>query len=95
MNYKYSICHPDKYDIEYPDKVLTKDEVVEMVKNYKWLEILKSMDTIPDDTIYYSPSLDFECIGETKNFCFTATLENDQLKFSLWYNREIKYYTRF
>lgn len=89
MIYTYSICHPDKYKIEYPDKELNKDEVIEMIKEYSWLEILKSMDSIPDDKIFYSPSLDFKSIADNRHLGITATLENGIPEFSLWYNRPI------
>jgi len=54
MTYKYSICHPDQPKIEYPEKELNKHEVLEMIKNYAWDDILISMDDIPSDKINYS-----------------------------------------
>ena len=89
MTYKYSICHPDKPNIEYPEKKLNGDEVIEMIKFYPWLDILKLMDKIPDERIYYSPSLDFESSSDKRNLCITATLESGKPKFSLWYQRPV------
>ena len=90
MTYKYSICHPDKFEIEYPETELNSYEVIELIKYYSWLEILKSMDNIPDEKIYYSPSLDFENLSDKRSLGITATLENGKPEFSLWYNRPVK-----
>lgn len=91
MKYKYSICHPDQPKIEYSHIELNSEEVIELIKNYSWLEILKSMDNIPDDYIYYSPSLDFKCVSEERSLGITATLENGKPEFSLWYSRPVKF----
>ena len=90
MTYKYSICHPDKSEIEYPETELNSYEVIELIKYYSWLEILKSMDNIPDEKIYYSPSLGFENLSNKRSLGITATLENGKPEFSLWYNRPVK-----
>lgn len=90
MTYNYSICHPDNENIEYPKKVLIEDEVLEMVKNYPWLDILKSMEKIPDEKIHFSPSLDFVHSKNKISLGISATLENNNPEFSLWYNRPVK-----
>ena len=90
MIYTYSICHPEKYKIEYPEKELNRNGVLEMITHYSWLDILKSMDDIPDDKIHYSPSLDFENLSDSRNLGITATLENGKPEFSLWYKRPVK-----
>lgn len=90
MTYTYSICHPDKSEIEYPEKELNSDEVIELIKKYSWLDILKSMSQIPNEKIYYSPSLDFKHLVDNRSLGITATLENEKPEFSLWYNRPVK-----
>lgn len=89
MNYTYSICHPDKPKIEHPSQVLSTKEVSEMIASYSWLEILKLMENIDNDKIYYSPSLDFKNQKDSYSLGITATLENGKPEFSLWYNRPI------
>ena len=91
MLYKYSICYPDKKDIEYINKPITAEEVLNIAKSYPWLEQLQLTKTLNQNKIYYNPSLDFNCIEDGKSFCLTAGYnDNDHLEFSLWYNRPKK-----
>lgn len=91
MTYKYSICHPEKEDIEYPDNLLSGREVIEIAKNHPWIEKLKFLDSLKPENIYYSPSLDFTCIESGNSFGLTANYDKKQnLEFSLWYKRPKK-----
>mgnify|MGYP000566095629 CR=1 FL=1 len=82
MNFKYSICHPNKSNIEYKNDLISLEEVLKIAKNYPWLEQLKIKGE------EYNPSLDFTNIQNNQSFCLTAHLNNDNsLEFSLWYNR--------
>lgn len=90
MIYKYSICHPDKPEIEYPENNLNDSEIINLIRLYPWTNILKSMEKIHEDRIFFSPSLDFKEMNEKRSLGITATLENGRPEFSLWYNRPIK-----
>jgi len=91
MSYKYSICYPDKEEIEYRNNPISADEVLNIAKNYPWLEQLKFSDSLDQNKVYYSPSLDFNCIEDGKSFCLTANYnDKEQLEFSLWFNRPKK-----
>ena len=91
MLYKYSICYPDKEEIEYRNKPISADEVLTIAKSYPWLDQLKLSKSLNQNKIYYSPSLDFNCIENGKSFCLTANYnDKEQLEFSLWYNRPKK-----
>ncbi|ARV06162.1 hypothetical protein BTO04_05350 [Polaribacter sp. SA4-10] len=91
MNFKYSICHPEKEDIEYKNNPISEKEVLEISKNYAWIEKLKFSDTLNPESVCYSPSLDFTNIKNGKSFCLTAGYDkNGKLEFSLWYNRPKK-----
>ena len=88
MTYKYSICHPQKEDIEYLNSPISENEVLEIAKNYPWIEKLKFLDSLNQEDIHYNPSIDFTCIENGKSFCLTANYDNNKnLEFSLWYNR--------
>jgi len=88
MTFKYSICHPDKPNIEYRNNPISGDEVLKIAKDYPWIEKLEFLDSMNQDVIYYSPSLDFTCLENKKSFCLTANYDkNKALEFSLWYNR--------
>lgn len=87
MNYKYSICYPDRYEIEYPDKVLSADEVKEKALNYSWKSELQKLKTMNSEMIHYNPSLDFKNINDNYSFCLTAEGEPEDYSFSVWYNR--------
>ena len=90
MNYKYSICHIDKSEIEYRNENIDKNQVLEIVKNYPWSGELKRMNEIDESKICYSPSLDFKNIDDNHSFCLTAEGEPLNHTFSVWYNRPIK-----
>ncbi|WP_191860496.1 hypothetical protein [Hanstruepera ponticola] len=91
MTYKYSICHPEKENIEYLNKPISGNEVRKIAENYPWIEKLKFSDSLKPESIHYSPSLDFTCIENGKSFCLTANYDKNQnLEFSLWYNRPKK-----
>ena len=89
--FKYSICHPDKEKIEYRNNSISGDDVLKIAKDYPWIDILKFSDSIiPEDT-YYSPSLDFTNLKNGQSFCLTAGYgKQNNLEFSLWYNRPRK-----
>ncbi len=91
MTYKYSICHPEKEDIEYRNNPITGKEILEIAENYPWIEKLKFSDSLNQEDVHYSPSLDFTCIENGKSFCMTANYDKkENIEFSLWYNRPKK-----
>ena len=88
MIFKHSVCHPDKKEIEYINQAISRNEVLEIAKNYPWKQKLDLMESISQDKVFYSPSLDFKCIENEQSFCLTAIYdEQKKLMFSLWYNR--------
>lgn len=88
QTYTYSICHPNKKEIEYKKEILSAKNVLEIAKNYRWIEQLEFSDGLSKESNYYNPSLDFTCIQDGKSFCLTADYnEEKELEFSLWYNR--------
>ena len=90
MNYKCSICHPNKSKIEYPNEILGENQVIDLVQSYPWVEKLDLLNSLKNDEICYSPSLDFVNNSNKYSFGLTASLENGELEFSLWYKRMIK-----
>lgn len=90
MTFTYSICHPEKEEIEYINKSISKKEVLEIAKSYPWKEKLDFMESLGEN-VFYSPSLDFKYIDNGRSFCLTAIYnEQKELMFSLWYNRPKK-----
>lgn len=88
MTFKYSICYPDKKEIEYKNDPISSMEVLSIARTYPWLEQLELLHSLHPDKIYYNPSLDFSCPGDEKNFGLTAHYNHQkQLEFSLWYCR--------
>ncbi len=91
MTFKYSICYPNKKDIEYKNNAILGDEVIKIAKNFPWLKEIELWNSLNENEIYYNPSLDFVCIENGRSFCLTADYDNtNDLKFSLWYNRPKK-----
>lgn len=91
MTYKYSICHPNKEKIEYRNNQISGNDVLNIAKNYPWLDQLILSDSLDQHKVHYSPSLDFTCIENKRSFCLTADYDEKQdLCFSLWYKRPKK-----
>jgi len=91
MSYKYSICYPDKAEIEYRNNLISSDEALNIAKNYPWLEQLNLMEKLDQNKVYFNPSLDFNSTKDGKSFALTAHYGNNRnLEFSLWYNRQKK-----
>jgi hypothetical protein len=90
MLYKYSICYPNKADIEYRSDELDTDQVMLLAKKYPWMDQLELSEGMPQEKVNYSPSIDFTNTKTKHSFCLTADLEKSQLMFSLWYNRPVK-----
>lgn len=91
MSYKYSICYPDKAEIEYKNALFSSDEVLLIAQNYPWLDQLNVMQKLDENKVYYNPSLNFTSAKDGKSFGLTANYStSNQLEFSLWYNRPKK-----
>lgn len=91
MTFKYSICHPDKEQIEYKNSPISGSEVLTIARNYNWIEELKLTESLDQNSVFYSPSLDFKCIENDQSFGLTADFNKSrELEFSLWYKRPKK-----
>ena len=88
MLYKYSICYPNTENIEYKETPISGNEVLDIARNYPWMEQLKISESMDQDKVCYSPSLDFNCIDDGRSLGLTVILNNNnEMEFSLWYNR--------
>lgn len=91
MQFTYSICYPDKEDIEYRNTPISGKEVMDIARSYPWVAQLELSDSMDQEKVSYSPSLDFKCIDTGRSFSLTANYnEKKDLSFSLWYNRPKK-----
>ena len=52
MTYTYSICHPEKENIEYRNTPISGNEVLEIAKSYPWIEKLRFSDSLDPHAIY-------------------------------------------
>ena len=41
MKFKYTICLPDKSEIQYFDEILNRDQILENAKKYPWISQLE------------------------------------------------------
>lgn len=90
MKFKYTICHPDRKEIEFPSEILDSNEVLKFAKNYPWEEQMTLSIELPEKQVYFSPSVEFTNIETSHGFTLTAEIDNGQVKFALWYNRPKK-----
>ena len=87
MSYKFSICHPEKEEIEYPNTTLNSEQVKELATKYPWESELRKLKTMRFEEIHYNPSVDFTNQSNNRSFCLTVEREPENFKFSVWYNR--------
>ena len=78
-NYKYSICYPDKPEIEFHDEVLDRFQVVELMKSFNW------RDELGKKIEYYSPSLDFSKLDDKHRIIFSGFGTDDLEGFRIMY----------
>lgn len=91
MTFKYSICYPDQKDVEYRNNVISENDVLTIAENHPWISQVDLSDSINQNEVYYSPSLDFKCIESGHSFSMTAMYDDQKkISFSIWYNRPKK-----
>jgi hypothetical protein len=92
MGYTYSICHPEREEIEYVEDVLSKDEVLRLANEYPWNQQLDLLESLLADDVCFNPSLDITCQEDGFSFCLTAARNRKRdIEFSLWFNRKVAY----
>jgi hypothetical protein len=91
MQYKYSICHPNKETIERPKNLLNKGEVLSMALNYAWEQQLDLLESLKEGEICYSPSLGFEEVATGFGIDISVIRTKGKMEFSLWYNRMVNH----
>jgi hypothetical protein len=81
--FRYSICDPLK-----PEPVemgtIEKDEIIDILNNFPWLELLKSMVGASEDDIYFSPSIEFE--NQTNRHGIAISMV-DESEYYIFYKR--------
>ncbi len=89
MNYKISICHPDKEEIEFPHKTLNNELSLKFFDNYPWVEQLELLDKMVQEDVHYSPSVRFTNTRNNVSLEMTADSKDGELIFSLWFERPV------
>ena len=87
MNYKITICHPDKKEIETVPRNYNIIEAKEFFNNYQWKKELELMSSMKIDDVQYNPSIRFTNISNNISLELTAEIKNEKISFSLWYER--------
>jgi hypothetical protein len=57
-NYRCSICEPDDPKVIEKGSI-RKEEIIETFEQFPWEDRLRKMETMKDDDICFSPSLEF------------------------------------
>jgi len=66
MKFCYSICYPDKEEIEYSKLIIGHEEIYKLIENFDWdTELSKKID-------FYSPSLEFINIEDRKRIILSG-----------------------
>ena len=78
MNYRYSICYPDKPKPEWFENSISEAQVKNMFNSYPFEEELKK----PDEG-NFAPSLEFQNLTDSYRIIFSAFLENQKIWFQV------------
>ncbi|PIQ19803.1 MAG: hypothetical protein COW65_18645, partial [Cytophagales bacterium CG18_big_fil_WC_8_21_14_2_50_42_9] len=57
--FTYSICKPLESEIIKMSEI-TSEEVMRLFEEFPWIEYLNVMNNVPEENIFYSPSLEIE-----------------------------------
>lgn len=79
MRYKYSICYPDKDQIDFPYETIGNEEVIQLVKKFDWDKELNK------ELVFYAPSLDFINISNKKRMILSGIGKGKLEKFQVMY----------
>lgn len=79
MNLIYSICYPDKGDIDYFTVPITEDEVLQLITDFDWkTELEKTL-------VHYAPSIDFIRLGDKKRIIVSGIGDGILESFQIMY----------
>lgn len=79
MEFKYSICYPDKDEIDFFDLPIDKSEVLRLVKEFDW------DNELPKEILFYAPGLDFIKIIDRQRIIFSGIGEGKLESFQVMY----------
>ena len=89
MKYNYTTCHPNKSEIVKYDRILSKDEVVNLFIEYPWKHEQSIFNRMKKSQIHYSPSLEIINCSDTNNgICFSVVGPIDKIKFLVFSGNE-------
>ena len=79
MKYKYSICYPDKSEIEFVEEIIEENQIVQLVQSFDWdNEVIKEIE-------HYSPSLDFINLKNKKRLILSGIGKEKLSQFQVTY----------
>jgi hypothetical protein len=88
MRFTYSICHPDQQDIDYRNRPISGQQAVDIARHYPWEEELNRLESLDQEQVYYSPSLNFTSVENGRSLGITVVKDEfNKPLFSLWYDR--------
>ena len=90
MNYKISICHPDKKEIEVIPNSLDSKKAIAFFNDYPWKEQLELLDKMNQEKVQYNPSVRFTNTSNNISLEMTVESKNGKISFSLWFERPVR-----
>ena len=89
MNYRISICHPDKEKIDIHSEILDKNDALKFFDRYPWIQQLELLESLNQAEVHYSPSVRFT--NTANNISLEMTVESNQgeIFYSLWFERPV------
>ena len=90
MHFNYTICYPNKEKIESASTLLDAQQVLDLFKKHPWEAQNDLCLKLPEEKIYFSPSIGFTNTISNHGLELTANFTEGKLEFSLWFNRPKK-----
>ena len=82
--FRYSICEPTNSEIVEKGKVISAD-IMQIFEKFPWKSYLEEMEN--SKNIFYSPSIEFENLGNKNGLAISAVGNPDKYAFYVFYKR--------
>lgn len=83
-NFRYSICEPSNPQIIEKGKI-DSSEIMTIFKTFPWKEKLEESERLKE--VYFSPSLEFENLGNKNGLSISAVGKPENYEFYIFYKR--------
>lgn len=85
--YRWTICEPDHPEV-IEKGMISGDDILQTFLQYPWKEKLKLLNSLPEDKICFSPSIEFEDSDAGHGVTFSCVGDETDMEFYIFYKRD-------